>query len=370
VFLQSLRLYQFKNYEELQVNFGEGINCFLGKNGSGKTNLLDAIHYLAFTKSAINSNDSLHIRWGGNQFLIKGLFIKEGKARELICQVQAGQKKTIREDGQDYSRFADHIGKYPLVIIAPQDIELIWGGGELRRKFFDTLLCQLNREYLENLIVYNHQLRQRNSVLKKFSESGAVDYDLIESYDVPLSQAGNYIYQSRTRLIQDLLPLLINHYSFIADTLSENPVIQYRSDLEGGDFSAQLKQNISRDVMLQRTGSGVHRDEFIFLLNGNELKKTGSQGQQKSFLIALKLTEFQLISNGKGFKPLLLLDDIFDKLDNERIKQLMRLVTDGLFGQLFITDAREDRSLQILREAGVAARIFTVENSNLLEHGQ
>jgi DNA replication and repair protein RecF len=368
VFLETLRLYNFKNYAEVEIKPDSKINCFLGKNGSGKTNLLDAIHYLAFTKSAINPTDAQNIRFEQSQFFVKGRFSIDGRQKEVVCTFQQGQKKIVREDDQDYLKFSDHVGKYPVVLITPQDIELVWGGAEQRRRFFDTLLSQLDRFYLENLITYNHQLKQRNSLLRRFSESGIVDSELLASYDHRICIAGNYIHRSRRSLLQDFLPRFKNHYKFIAQE-SEAVDIQYRSDLEQADFETQLKNHLHRDILLQRTTTGIHRDDFLFLLNGNELKKIGSQGQQKSFLISLKLSEFQIIAEKKGLKPILLLDDIFDKLDDDRIHHLMKLVAEGMFGQLFITDARLDRSRTILTDAGIAAKIFVVENGNLTVNG-
>lgn len=368
MFLEALRLYNFKNYEEVEIKLDPKINCFLGKNGSGKTNLLDAIHYLAFTKSAINPTDSQNIRFEQNQFLIKGRFLIEGRNKEVVCVYQQGLKKIMREDDQDYLKFSDHVGKYPIVLITPQDIELIWGGGEQRRRFFDTLLSQLDRFYLESLIIYNHQIKQRNSLLRKFSESGNIDEELLSSYDDRICSAGNYIHQSRRILLQEFTPKFKSHYRFISQE-SEDIEIEYRSDLNQEDFATQLKNHIQRDILLQRTTCGIHRDDFLFLLNKGELKKFGSQGQQKSFLISLKLGEFQTIAEKKGLKPVLLLDDIFDKLDDDRIHHLMKLVAKGMFGQLFITDARSDRSRSILKAAGISAKIFVVENGNLNLNG-
>ena len=368
MFLETLRLYNFKNYAEVELYPDPKINCFLGKNGSGKTNLLDAVHYLAFTKSAINPTDTQNIRFKETQFLIKGRFSIEGRQKEVVCAFQHGQKKVVREDDQDYLKFSDHVGKYPVVLITPQDIELIWGSAEQRRRFFDTLLSQLDRFYLESLIAYNHQMKQRNTLLRRFSESGAVDTELLASYDYAICIAGNYIHQSRKNLLQEFIPKLKMHYRFIAQD-SEAVDIQYRSDLDQGDFATQLKNHVQRDILLQRTSCGVHRDDFLFLLNRNDLKKIGSQGQQKSFLISLKLSEFQIIADKKGLKPILLLDDIFDKLDDDRIHHLMKLVAEGMFGQIFITDARKDRSRSILEDAGIEAKIFVVENGNLTVDG-
>jgi DNA replication and repair protein RecF len=332
--------------------------------------LLDAIHYLAFTKSAINTADSQNIRISESQFMVKGNFALNEREREVMCAFQIGMKKVVREDNQDYVKFSDHVGKYPVVLITPQDIELIWGGGELRRKFFDTLLSQIDHVYLESLIGYNHHLKQRNSVLRKIAETGITDYALLESYDHKLSISATYIYNARQALLHEFVPVFKKHYKFIAHESPERVDIQYKSDLDKGALETQLKSNIPRDVILQRTSAGIHKDEFLFLMDGSELKKIGSQGQQKSFLISLKLCEFEVIAKKKGLKPILLLDDIFDKLDDLRISHLMKLVAEGHFGQIFITDARQDRSRQILAEANLKARVFIVENGNLNADGE
>lgn len=363
VILQKLRLYNFKNYGELSIDLGGSAYCLFGKNGSGKTNLLDAIYYLSFTKSAVTA-DGFVVKKDETQFLVKGEFLINGHTAEVTCAFSNG-KKTIQENGQTYSRFSEHIGRYPTVWIAPQDIELIWGGGELRRKFFDSLICQLDRQYLEMLIVYTHQLKQRNSLLK-LSHASRLDRDLLATYDQRLTEAGNYIYHTRKNFLQDFLPAFATHYRLLSDVETEPVSIQYNSELDTADFGAILKQNIERDLMLQRTTSGVHRDEFSFLLADVEIKKTGSQGQQKSFLIGLKLAEFDTIAQQKQMKPILLLDDIFDKLDDTRIRKLIELVAKGTFGQLFITDARPDRSREILSEAGIKAEVFTIESGKIV----
>jgi DNA replication and repair protein RecF len=390
VFLQKIRLYNFRNIAETQLEFSTKIVCLLGKNGSGKTSLLDAIHYLSFTKSAVNPSDGQNVRDGQPQFLIKGQFeLTKSSNKELSSQIQSpspslprtlagemegmkqitctytqGQKKIITEDGQDYTKFSEHVGKYPVVLIAPQDIELIWDGSEMRRKFFDSVISQLDKPYLENLIVYTNQLKQRNSLLRAFAESGKTDNDLLASYDQKLVPAANYIFSKRREFLIEFFPFFQQHYNYLVGQSSEDVSIRYQSDLLGANFSSLLSQNLQRDIVLQRTSTGIHRDDFDFQINGFELKRHGSQGQQKSFLIALKLAEFQAIAEKKKFKPILLLDDIFDKLDDERIQQLMHLVAQGTFGQLFITDARADRTQQIIQSANLNATIFRVENGN------
>ena len=362
--LEKLSLYNFKNYREAQLEFNGNIQCFLGKNGSGKTNLLDAIYYLSFTKSAINSSDQQAIRTGENHFLIKGELTKKAERHRVTCSFEEGQKKIIREDDEECGKLSTHIGKYPVVLVAPNDIELIWDGSEMRRRFFDSLLSQTDKTYLENLITYGRFLKQRNSLLRIFLERGTIDQDMLEVYDEKLVPAGEYIYRKRKDFMEEFLSLFDRYYRFLAGD-EEKVQITYESQLHDVDFAQVLRQNLQRDILLQRTGAGVHRDDFLFSINDGELKRLGSQGQQKSFLIALKLAEFQVVFQNKGMKPLLLLDDIFDKLDDERIGKLMLLVVDGTFGQLLITDARAGRSLELLKESNVKAEFFQVESGNL-----
>lgn len=297
--------------------------------------------------------------------MIKGSFETHGQVREVLCSLQVGEKKLIREDGQEYGRFSEHLGKYPVVLIAPQDIELIWDGSELRRKFFDTLICQVDKVYLENLIIYNHQLKQRNSLLRA-TEKEPLDMVLLESYDQNLITAGQYIHEKRKNLLAGFVSRFRHHYKFLVGGSDEEAEILYKSDLLTHDFAGLLRSNLTRDRALQRTTVGIHRDDFTFLLNEQELKRVGSQGQQKSFLIGLKLAEFQILAEVKGSKPILLLDDIFDKLDDFRIQQLMKLVNQGAFGQLFITDARAARCEQVLMEAKVDAHLYLLENGTFV----
>jgi len=366
VHLEKLALYNFKNYEEAALDLSPEVNCFFGLNGSGKTNLLDSIYYLSLTKSASPASDTQNIRQEESQFFVKGAFIEKKNRTEIICSFVRGSKKVMSEDGNEYKKMAEHIGKYPLVLIAPNDIELIWDGSEQRRKFFDGLLSQMDHQYLENLITYTQILRQRNGLLRLFSERGMVDQDLLDSYDDRLVPAAKYIHETRKSFLKEYQPLFEKWYRQLAGKDAREKVsITYRSDLEELSFAELLKKNLQRDIVLQRTSSGIHRDDFVFSLNAGELKKFGSQGQQKSFLIGLKLAEFQVLAQAKKKKPLLLLDDIFDKLDDVRIVKLMALVSDGNFGQIFITDARSARSREILTEAGVKAKIFEVQNGSV-----
>jgi DNA replication and repair protein RecF len=357
----------FKNYALANAEFKGAIHCFLGRNGSGKTNLLEAIHYLCLTRGLNSATDAENVRQAETHFVVRGTFSIQEKFREVACAYSPERKKKIAENGKEYARFSDHIGKFPLVMVAPADIELVWDGGEIRRRFFDTLLSQLDRKYLEQLMVYQTNLRHRNGLLKMHAERPDIDKELLATYDERLITAGDFLHRQRKEFVTRLVPRLMSHYEFLVEGALEKPGIVYSSDLENLDFRAELRSRLSRDVLLGRTTVGVHRDDFRFTLQGNELRTFGSQGQQKSFLIALKMAEFDSLAEKNGFKPLLLLDDIFDKLDDRRIVQLMKRVAEGGFGQIFLTDARPGRSREALAEAGIRAQIFLVEGGTLAE---
>jgi DNA replication and repair protein RecF len=356
--LQSLQLVNFKNYTEAKLDLSAKINVLVGKNGSGKTNLLDAIHFLSLTKSAF-STDQFSIRHGEQFFMVKGLFKQGNNVQELSCSLQTGTKKIFREGVNEYPKLSEHIGKYPVVLIAPDDTELVKEGSEARRRFFDSIIAQLSKPYLEALIQYNHALKQRNSLLKMFAESNVVDELALESYDRVLIQTGNVIFALRKEFILEFLPVFRKFYSFIV--ADEKADLEYKSELQATDSKTGLTSCRQRDLYLQRTNFGTHRDDYQFTLGSGDLKKLGSQGQQKSFIIALKLAQFEILKRHKGFKPILLLDDIFDKLDDFRIAKLLELIQNDELGQLFITDARPDRTATLLKQINISAAIFTVE---------
>jgi len=364
VFLEKLALYNFKNYREVLLDFRDGIHCVFGRNGSGKTNLLDAIYYLSFAKCAFGNSDQQNICNGEEQFVIKGVFQNESRS-EVVCSYQSGRKKIIRVNEKETPKLSGHIGKYPVVLIAPHDIELIWDGSELRRKFFDSLMSQVDPVYFENLILYHHYLKQRNGLLRISADRGEVDRDLLETYDQQLIPLGQVIFEKRKIFVGQFSLPFSEAYRFLAEGTKEQISIQYQSELGETDFKTLLERNLSRDLQLQRTTTGIHRDDFDFRLDDQELKRYGSQGQQKSFLIGLKLAEFKMLQDYKTKKPILLLDDIFDKLDDLRIQKLIQRVADGTFGQLFITDARADRSREIIKKAGLKAVSLLVENGNV-----
>jgi DNA replication and repair protein RecF len=361
--LHTLQLINFKNYETEKLELSEKINVLVGKNGCGKTNLLDAIHFLSLTKSAFSSADQYAIRHGEKFFSLKGEFRVGGKSHDILCAVQTGSKKIFTEDGQDYNKLSDHIGKYPIVMVAPDDTELVKEGSEERRKFFDSIISQLDKQYLEALIRYNYALKQRNSLLKMFAETRKVDSLALETYDIVLSESGKVIFEKRKAFIDQFLPYFRRFYNFIVD--SEQVNLQYSSELKNMPFHDGLARNRDRDLFLQRTNFGIHRDDYLFNLNDGDLKRLGSQGQQKSFIIALKLAHFEVIKQHKNLKPILLLDDIFDKLDDFRIEKLLELIKNEEFGQLFITDARPDRTYTLLKKINAQANVLKVENGKI-----
>jgi DNA replication and repair protein RecF len=361
--LQTLQLINFKNYAEVRVNFPAKINVLVGKNGSGKTNFLDAIYYLSLTKSAVSGTDNFCVRHGEQHFFLKGLFQQEDQLKEVVSAFQTGSKKTVKEGGVEYQKMSDHIGKYPVVLVAPDDTDLVKEGSEARRKFFDSIISQLDRSYLDSLIQYNQTLRQRNALLKMLAETTAVDWAALETYDEMLIRLGSFVFEKRQQFVREYEPVFRRFYNFIV--ADEDAVIVYNSELKSTGFGEGLRLSRQRDLAMQRTGFGVHRDDYLFRLGTGDLKRLGSQGQQKSFIIALKLAHFEIIKRHKGFAPLLLLDDIFDKLDDFRIEKLLELIKNDELGQLFITDARPDRTAALLREINVPASIYSVEGGIL-----
>lgn len=356
--LQTLQLINFKNYAEARVNFSSKINVLVGKNGSGKTNLLDAIHYLALTKSAVSGSDHFCIRHGEQHFFLKGLFSKSQELLEISSVFQTGSKKVFKEGANEYQKLSDHIGKYPVVLIAPDDTTLVKDGSDNRRKFFDSIISQMDHSYLEALIQYNQVLKQRNSLLKMFSETNSFDGTALETYDDMLVPPGTEVFEKRKLFIAEYGPIFKQFYNFIVE--DETAAVIYNSELAQTAFQEGLHQSRSRDLALQRTAFGIHRDDYHFRLESGELKRLGSQGQQKSFIIALKLAQFDIIKRHKGFTPILLLDDIFDKLDDFRIQKLLELIKNDELGQLFITDARPDRTAALLRQINVSSSVFDV----------
>jgi DNA replication and repair protein RecF len=373
--LDQLHLLFFKNYDEASLAFSPGINCFIGDNGSGKTNLLDAINYLALTKSAFASADAQSIKQGADFFVVKGKFSTPTREQPETIQVsmRAGQKKTITHDKQPYDRLADHIGRYPAVLISPYDTDLIRQGSEERRRYFDSLQSQLDHEFLELLIQYNGLLRQRNATLKQGSGSHGFDALYLQALDDQLAPLGESLSSLRVEFLAQFIPVFQRHYTQLADG-REQVTLDYKSQLTRQNFRHLLLANERRDMLLQRSTTGPHRDDFVFLMDGLPVKSYASQGQQKSFAIALKLAQFELLASRPQLaslgqtatKPLLLLDDIFDRLDDKRIARLLQLVADQTFGQVFLTDTNLARTDQALAGVSSDIRRFQVQAGSAL----
>ena len=363
--LKKISLFNFKNYAEADINLSPGINCFVGLNGSGKTNILDAIHYLSLTKSAVNPIDSQSIKHGESLFSIHGEFEHEDRNHQVICGFQLGQKKNVKVDKIEYDKLSEHIGRFPVVLIAPNDTDIIRDTNEIRRKFFDSIISQFDAQYFQDLIRYSHYLKQRNTLLKHFAETKTYDAIQLDSYDAQLIPLAKKLYVKREAFNQRFVPILKEHYINLSEG-REQVTINYQSRACNSNFESLFANSREKDRYSQRSNVGIHKDEYDFQIDENPLKKFGSQGQQKSFLIALKLSQFEIIKEEKGFKPLLLLDDIFDKLDDFRIKKLVEMVASHKFGQLFITDARPERSKVLLQGLGEEVKVFVMESGTIL----
>ncbi|TVQ89078.1 MAG: DNA replication/repair protein RecF [Bacteroidetes bacterium] len=357
--LQSLTLLNFKNYHEVKLDFLSRINCFAGNNGSGKTNLLDAIYYLSFCKGFCNPSDIQNILFDEEFFVIQGQYKVNGNKDELYCAVKKGQRKVFKRNKKEYDRLADHIGFYPLVLIYPGDVHLIQGGSDERRKFVDGVIAQYNKEYLHRLLDYNKALLQRNILLKTFAEKRYFDEASLEIWDEQLKINGIYIFEERKSFFERFKPVFQKNHDELTGK-AESIDIDYESQLKESDPGELLLQSRNKDRILQHTTTGIHKDNLVFLLNGQAMKKFGSQGQQKSYVIALKLAQFQFTKQLKGFNPILLFDDIFDKLDPRRVELLVRMVSENDFGQVFITDTHTERLVEILEKLKVKSRIFDI----------
>ncbi len=355
--LKRLSLLNYKNITSQTFDFQEKINCFVGRNGAGKTNVLDAIFYLSFSKSYFNPIASQNIQHKQQFFVLEGAYQRDNKEEHIFCSFKKGQKKVIKRNGKAYERFSEHIGFLPLVIISPADRDLIVEGSETRRKFIDTVLSQLDREYLQNLVAYNKVLSQRNALLKYFAANRTFDALNLEVYDLQLSQLGAAIYAKRNSFIERFAPIFNARYAAISNG-GEAVALRYKSQVHEQDMTALLKGSLEKDRVLQYTSTGIHKDDLQLEIDSFPIKKFGSQGQQKSFLIALKLAQFDFLKAQNDVMPILLLDDIFDKLDAERVSQLIALVNQEEFGQIFISDTHKDRTEMVLNTTEQPYKIF------------
>ncbi|MCF6343004.1 MAG: DNA replication/repair protein RecF [Bacteroidales bacterium] len=367
MYLQRLTLGNFKNYREAELIFSDKINCFVGDNGSGKTNILDAIYYLSFCKSYFNSIDTQNILHETDYFIVHGTYHNQENTDDKIsCIQKRSRKKKFSFNKENYKRLADHIGKIPLVMISPYDRDLINDGSEARRKYIDGVIAQFDKVYLNNLLDYNKVLLQRNTLLKSFFEGGYFDEASLEIWNEKLISLGVQLFKARITFLAEFNPLFNEYYQYLSGG-NEKVEIVYESQLNQMPFSDLLKQALSRDRMLRYTTTGIHKDDLLFRMDGYPVKKYGSQGQQKSFVIAIKLAQFEYTRRIRNFKPILLFDDIFDKLDNRRVAQIVQLVSENNFGQVFITDTQKERIAEIFDQIKIDHKVLEVETGTVKE---
>lgn len=362
MYLKKLSLINFKNYEETELEFSPKINSLVGNNGVGKTNILDAIHYLSLTKSFFNNIDSINIRHGEDYFIINGTFMRNDDEDQIYCAFQKQKQKVLKKNSKEYQKLSDHVGKYPVVMISPADNALISEGSEERRRFLNKIISQYNPEYLDSVLKYSKALQNRNRLLKDFKASGKFDNDALTIWDSQLVKYGTYVYHEREQLVNELIPVFQENYSMISSG-KESVKLSYRSHLSEGDFAEALSNSVAKDRFLEYTTIGIHKDDLLLEMNGHSVKSLGSQGQQKSYLVALKLAKFEYIRQKSGISPILLLDDIFDKFDAGRVEQIIRLVGNHRFGQIFMTDTHQSRLHEILSSHNTQYKLFRISNN-------
>ncbi len=364
MYLKNITLINYKNIKQAELQLNSGINCFVGNNGVGKTNLLDSIYYLSYCKSCFNSIDSQLVNSGESFFVIQGEYNRGGSQEHIYAGFKQNEKKQFKRNKKDYQRLSEHIGFLPLVMISPNDDRLITEGGEQRRKYIDSVVSQFDKSYMEHILRYNRALLQRNSLLKSKKGSRSNLNSLLDVWDEQLVVSAKVIYEKRLKFIEELIPVFQEYYSYISND-KEKVSVLYKSHLQDDDYELQLKANYERDVILGHTSKGVHRDDVEFLLDDLAIKKVGSQGQIKTFFIALKLAQYDFLQKNCNFSPILLLDDMFDKLDSKRGSQLVKLVSKDAFKQIFITDTQYDRLAEIVEQTGKDYTFFYVEDGEI-----
>lgn len=360
MYLEKLSLINYKNFESQSFEFDKSINCLVGENGIGKTNVLDSIYHLAYGKSYFNPITKQNINHNADFFVVDGTFLKNERQEHIIVSVKKGKKKIIKRNGKAYERFSDHIGLIPVVIISPSDSDLITEGSDTRRKFMDGIISQSNPDYLQALMRYKKTLSQRNSLLKYFAANRAFNQDQIDIYNDELERTGKLIHQKRQEFVADFIPIFKKRYAHISNQ-KEEVNITYKSQLFEANFEQIFKESLQRDLILQYTSKGTHKDDLKFKIEHYPIKKFGSQGQQKSYLIALKLAQYDFINNRLKTKPILLLDDIFDKLDENRVGQLIKMVTEEDLGQIFVSDTHADRTEKVVKSSTESYKMITLQ---------
>jgi DNA replication and repair protein RecF len=366
MFLQKLLIVNFKNYQQADMEFSPKLNCFIGRNGVGKTNIFDAIYYLCLCKSYFNIIDSQNIKYNEELSVIQGDFNLDGTKEAIYCGIKRSKRKVFKRNKKEYTRLSDHIGLLPVVMISPADSNLITGGSEERRKFINGVIVQYDKNYLEDLIKYNRLVSQRNKLLKDMALSGDYQDETLAVYDEQIVPIGQRIYEKRVTFAEKLVPIFQKYYDFIS-LGKEKVELIYQSQLAEGDFGSQLRHSGEKDRHLQFTTIGVHKDDLILNLQGMNIRRNGSQGQQKTYLVALKLAKFDFIKEINKIRPILLLDDVFDKFDESRVKQIIKLVSDDNFGQIFISHTSEERMREVLKDISTEHRLFFIQDGVINE---
>jgi len=365
MYLTKLKLINFKNYGEAELEFSKKINCFTGNNGAGKTNILDAIYYLSFCKSYFNFVDSQNIKHKADFFAIHGTYKNQNELNDLVNITQKrNSKKSFKFNKKEYERLADHIGKIPLVMVSPYDRDLINEGSDVRRKYIDGVISQFDKNYLDNLLQYNKALAHRNALLRSFAENRHFDAFSLQIWDKKLIEFGQPVFDKRKAFLQEFNPIFEKNYRFLSEGREQVELV-YESQLALEPLGALLEKSVEKDRMLRYTGKGVHKDDLLFKIDGYPIKKFGSQGQQKTFVVAVKLAQFEYMRKVKNFKPVLLFDDIFDKLDHQRVNKIIQLVSNDNFGQVFITDTQSERIEAIFEQVDIDHKIFMVKQGNV-----
>ena len=359
VFLKKISIINYKNILDKEYELDPKINCFVGDNGVGKTNILDAIYHLSMGKSYFNVKNDQLINKGKDYMLVDGVFELNNKDESIVFSLKIGEKKVLKRNGKPYKKFSNHIGLIPVVLISPYDNDLINEGSSERRKFIDSIISQNDKEYLINLIAYTRVIQNRNRLLKQYNRSVDFDLDTIKVYDDQIYKLSEPIFKARNKFIKEFTPLVLEKYKHISDD-KEKISIEYKSDLINNHIENLIKDSFQKDVILQYTSVGLHKDDFVFNIDENRIKKFGSQGQQKSFLIALKLAQFDYLKNETGNSPILLMDDVFDKLDLMRVKRIVEIVNSTNFGQLFLSDTYKERIEKVLSSLNLSSKIFEV----------
>ena len=363
MYIESFKLVQFRNYDQQLISCSPAFNCFVGRNGMGKTNLLEAVYYLCMGKSHTSLNDQYLNKIGTDFFRLEGTFCAApGQKDAIVAKVKARQRKELSRNGQVYERLADHVGQYPVVIITPDDTQLVTEGSEERRRLLDNTLSQLDSRYLQQLMRYNQLLRQRNALLKQW-EGRPMPAGLLDVYNTQMEEPANYIFESRSLFVEELGRQLAHIYRVIANG-QEEAQLSYRSALQQTDWMSLQQQHERQDQQLQRSSAGLHRDDLVFRLADSPLRRIASQGQVKSYVLALKLAQYQVLRQQKETAPILLLDDIFDKLDSGRVQQLLGFVLEAGFGQVFISDTDQERVSRLLNSLQADHFLYHID------HGQ